>query len=123
MRALDRGSLRLAKPPPLSIQDLAREGTELALTVFVYPSALQANLLSAPVRRAFRAALARFAADAPLLLMGHHDADGLAALAVLARAFRHTGRPVRMRVVGRGENPWSPEIAAELADLELGGII
>jgi len=77
----------------------------------------------ARLRRVFRRALEGFERDAPVLLMGHHDADGLGALALLTRAFRAAGREVLTRIVGRGENPWSAEMAAELAPLRIGGLI
>lgn len=71
----------------------------------------------------FRAAVDGFSAEVPLLLMGHHDADGLSALALLARAFEFNGCAYRIRIVGRGENPWSPEMAAEFERVSVGGII
>jgi single-stranded-DNA-specific exonuclease len=46
---------------------------------------------------------------APLIL-GHFDADGLAAVAVLKRSLKGAS----VRLVGKGENPWSPEMRAEL---------
>lgn len=58
-----------------------------------------------------------------MLVMGHHDADGLAALALLARALQFNNRPYRLRIVGRGENPWSSEMATELESVPAGGII
>ena len=75
------------------------------------------------LRRIFRRGLDGFGRDAPVLLMGHHDADGLGALALLTRAFPAAGREVIPRIVGRGENPWSPAMAAELAPLRIGGLI
>jgi len=47
---------------------------------------------------------------APLIL-GHFDADGLAALAILKRSLPEAD----MRLVGKGENPWDPDVGAELA--------
>ena len=47
---------------------------------------------------------------APLIL-GHFDADGLAALAILKRSLPDAS----MRLVGKGENPWEPGVQAELA--------
>ncbi|HEX2198263.1 MAG TPA: hypothetical protein VHG88_06555 [Burkholderiales bacterium] len=82
-----------------------------------------ARLDPARLRRVFCRALEGFRRDAPVLLMGHHDADGLGALALLTRAFRAAGREVLTRIVGRGENPWSPAIAAELARLRISGVI
>jgi len=70
----------------------------------------------------FRAALAGFDRTKPVAVLGHFDADGLAALAILARALGRAGWTVRPRVVGKGENPWDPEFAATL-DPELGGAI
>ena len=51
------------------------------------------------------------------LLCGHHDADGLSALALLARAWeRKFGERPPLRIVGRGENAWTKEFADTLAD-------
>jgi len=63
---------------------------------------------------AFRGAVAGFDPAGTVLVLGHHDADGLSSAAVLARALDRAGRRVEVRVVGRGENVWSPEMAAEL---------
>ena len=52
------------------------------------------------------------------LLCGHHDADGLSALALMARAWeRRFGERPAMRIVGRGENAWTEEFADTLGDL------
>ncbi len=75
------------------------------------------------VRAAFRAATERFDPGRPALILGHFDADGLSAMALLARSFERAGRPARLRVVGRGENPWSEAVRAELAREEVGGLI
>jgi single-stranded-DNA-specific exonuclease len=79
-------------------------------------------LQAIPRQPRFKAALTRFG-EGPVLLLGHHDADGLASLALLARAFAMLDRPVRIRIVGRGENAWSPAMAEELRGMEIGGII
>lgn len=57
------------------------------------------------------------------LLCGHHDADGLSALACLGRAWaiKHGSKP-QMRIVGRGENAWTPEFADSLQD-DLDGLV
>lgn len=73
-------------------------------------------------RRRFAAALATMPAGVPLVL-GHFDADGLAATAILARALARAGRPAAIRIVGKGENPWSPELRAELAGRAPAGLI
>lgn len=75
------------------------------------------------VRAAFRAALDRFDPDRPALILGHFDADGLSATALLARAFERAGRSSRIRVVGRGENPWSDAMQAELAGEDIGALL
>jgi single-stranded-DNA-specific exonuclease len=48
----------------------------------------------------------------PPLILGHFDADGLSAVAILKRSLQ--GADVRL--VGKGENPWNPEIRAELEE-------
>ena len=65
----------------------------------------------------FRAAAADFGAR-PLIL-GHFDADGLAATAILARSL--DGCDVRL--VGKGENPWSEAIREVVAERRPGGLI
>lgn len=47
----------------------------------------------------------------PPLILGHFDADGLAAVAILKRCLPGSA----VRLVGKGENPWSEELRAELA--------
>ena len=74
-------------------------------------------------RDVFRDALAGFHPAKPVLILGHFDADGLSAMAVLARALERAGRAAQLRVVGRGENPWSNAIRAELAGEDVGGLI
>lgn len=71
----------------------------------------------------FRDGLARVPADRAVLILGHFDADGLSAVAILARALRRTGRAADIRLVGKGENPWSPELRAELEARAPGGLI
>jgi single-stranded-DNA-specific exonuclease len=62
----------------------------------------------------FAGTVASFPADRPALLMSHNDADGLSAAALLARAMARSGRPPRVRLLGRGENAWSPELKASI---------
>jgi single-stranded-DNA-specific exonuclease len=96
----------------------------------VVRSVLQTNAPHAPrgepshaAREAFRDALASFRRRGPILLMGHNDADGLAAVAILARALQRAGRRIAVRLVGRGESPWSTQMAAEVAPQSLAGVI
>ncbi len=71
----------------------------------------------------FREALSRFDAAKPTLIMTHNDADGLTAGALFARMFERLGRAHAIRVVGRGENPWSSAIREEYAGAAFGGLI
>jgi hypothetical protein len=57
----------------------------------------------------------RIAAGQPTLILTHNDADGLAAEAIFARGFARAGRDARVRILGRGENPWSQAMRGELA--------
>ena len=71
----------------------------------------------------FREALGRFDAGAPALVMTHNDADGLTAGALFARMFERLGRASAVRVLGRGESPWSSAIRDEYAGATFGGLI
>ncbi len=75
------------------------------------------------VQKTFREAVDRFKADAPALILGHNDADGLSASALLARALSQQAHPPRVRILGRGENPWSDTMRAELSKAPVGGLI
>ena len=72
---------------------------------------------------AFRAALATFQADRAPLILGHFDADGLSAVALLARSLARSGRPAEIRIAGKGENPWSLDLRTELARRNPGGLV
>jgi single-stranded-DNA-specific exonuclease len=52
-------------------------------------------------------------APPPVLVLCHDDADGLSAGLLLAEALARAGRLARIRIVGRGEDPWSAELRAE----------
>jgi hypothetical protein len=73
----------------------------------------------AAAREAFGRALGRFDNGRAALILGHFDADGLSAVAVLKRALERAGRAADVRLAGKGENPWS----AELAERSPGGLI
>ncbi|HUS15120.1 MAG TPA: phosphoesterase [Chloroflexia bacterium] len=74
-------------------------------------------------RKAFRDAVAAFKPAKPVLILGHHDADGLSSAAILFRALERSGRHAKVRLLGRGENAWSPEMALELRAQDIGGLI
>lgn len=57
------------------------------------------------------------------MILGHFDADGLSAVAILARALERAARPADIRIVGKGENPWSSSLRAELAHSPPGALI
>ena len=71
----------------------------------------------------FATAVQAFDRTKPVWILGHNDADGLSATAVLARAFGAAGWVVRTRIVGRGESPWSDAMRTELADEPVGGVV
>jgi single-stranded-DNA-specific exonuclease len=75
------------------------------------------------VREAFRSALDGFDRSRPALILGHFDADGLSAVAILKRALDEAHRPCEVRLVGKGENPWSAAIRTELEERRPGGLI
>jgi single-stranded-DNA-specific exonuclease len=74
-------------------------------------------------RKKFHDALAACNPAKPVLILGHHDADGLSSAAILLRALKRSGRDARIRLLGRGENVWSPEMASELQRQDIGGLI
>ncbi|WP_338663063.1 hypothetical protein VQH23_23360 [Pararoseomonas sp. SCSIO 73927] len=70
-------------------------------------------------RRAFEGARRGFDPSRPPLVLCHHDADGLAAGAILARALPGAAA----RVIGRGEGAWTEETAAEVRARDPGGLL
>ncbi|WP_374302430.1 DHH family phosphoesterase [Paracoccus sp. (in: a-proteobacteria)] len=77
----------------------------------------------ASVGPVFRAALDHFDPDRRPLILGHFDADGLSAAAILAQAMDRAGRPADIRIMGKGENPWSPHIRRQLEERQPGGLV
>jgi len=69
----------------------------------------------------FASAVRAFRPD-PLVL-GHFDADGLAAAAILERGLGASGTRISTRIVGKGENPWSCDIRKELEARAPGGLV
>jgi single-stranded-DNA-specific exonuclease len=78
---------------------------------------------SADQPAAFQSAVARFDRAAPVGILTHNDADGLAAAALLARALGRVDVSAQVRILGRGENPWSEAIGDELRAQTIGGLI
>lgn len=72
---------------------------------------------------AFQAALEAFLPDRRPLILGHFDADGLSAAAILSHTLERAGRPADIRIMGKGENPWSSDIRQELEDRQPGGLV
>jgi len=72
---------------------------------------------------AFAKGLAGFDPDRPVLILGHFDADGLSAAAILARALRSDGRAAEVRITGKGESPWDDALRDELRGRDPGGLI
>ncbi|MBE7245966.1 MAG: DHH family phosphoesterase [Actinomycetospora chiangmaiensis] len=58
-----------------------------------------------------------------MLILTHHDADGLSSGALLSRALERAGRPCTVRLVGRGESAWTDPVRAETAGRDIGGLI
>ena len=79
--------------------------------------------LQAEASQRFRVAAERFDKIKKTLILGHFDADGLSAIAILARSLDRFGYATDIRLVGKGENPWSPAMHEELARRSPGGLI
>ena len=73
--------------------------------------------------RRFSEAFATFDPVHPVVLLTHNDADGLSAGALFKRGLDRLGRACDIRIVGRGENPWSESIRRDLAGQAMGGLI
>lgn len=84
---------------------------------------LHADDPRAEAGRLFAETVARFDPERPALVLGHFDADGLSAVAIVARALERAGRSVAVRIVGRGENPWDADVREEIAARPPGGLI
>ncbi|RST31386.1 DHH family phosphoesterase [Sphingomonas ginkgonis] len=72
---------------------------------------------------AMREALAWFDPARPMVVLGHFDADGLSAAALLVRALEAHGRHAVPALVGKGEGPWDEAVRDRLAVLDPGGLI
>ncbi|WP_374944186.1 DHH family phosphoesterase [Sphingomonas sp.] len=74
-------------------------------------------------REAFAGALATFDTARSVVVLGHFDADGLTATAILVRALRAAGRTAEAVIVGKGESPWDEAVGARLAAHAPGGLV
>ena len=79
--------------------------------------------IRAAAQAAMAEALATFQATGPIVVASHFDADGLAAAAILVRAFQASGRPARPLVIGRAQSPWDAEIGQRIAALHPAGLV
>ena len=59
----------------------------------------------------------------PILVLGHFDADGLGAAAILVRALTAAGRAAEPLIVGKGEGLWEEPLASRLRDAAPGGLV
>jgi single-stranded-DNA-specific exonuclease len=74
-------------------------------------------------QRAFAQALDAVAADAPVIVLCPNDADGLSAGALLARGLARISRPTSVRLIGRGESPWSDPVKGEVRSANPGLVV
>lgn len=74
-------------------------------------------------RTAFAAALDTMDCARGIALLGHFDADGLSALAILARALDGAGIANDVLVTAKGETPWDDTVRARLTALNRGGLV
>lgn len=77
----------------------------------------------AEVGPAFHAALLGLDPARPVLVLGHFDADGLSAAALLQRALVRSGRAAEVWPIGKGESPWSPALRARIEARAPAGLI
>jgi single-stranded-DNA-specific exonuclease len=57
------------------------------------------------------------------MVLCHNDADGLSAGALLARGLARISRPTSVRLVGRGESPWSDPVKGEVRSANPGLVV
>lgn len=68
-------------------------------------------------------ALKAFDRSRPIVVVGHFDADGLSATAILMRALERAGWSAVPLIAGKGETPWDGDMEARLRALDPGGLI
>ena len=68
-------------------------------------------------------AVAGFRDAGPVIVLGHFDADGLSAAAILVRALRTAGKPVQPLVIGKTESPWDGAVSRRIAALDPAGLV
>lgn len=64
----------------------------------------------------FFAFLSQLPPEVSFYVLGHSDADGLTAAAILARSLRTKGFRVQAGVTRKGENAWSPSVLQRIKD-------
>lgn len=79
--------------------------------------------LRAAAAAGMSSALAGFGLDGPIVVLGHFDADGLAAVAILTRALRGAGRDTIPLTIGKTETPWDEAVRDRIAALAPAGLI
>lgn len=72
---------------------------------------------------AMSAALAGFHPDGPIVVLGHFDADGLGAVAILTRALRVAGHDAIPLTIGKTETPWDEAVRDRIAALAPAGLV
>jgi len=72
---------------------------------------------------AFEAASAGFDRTRPVAVLGHFDADGMAAVAIVVRALADDGWRAVPLLVGKAETPWDAAVRGRLAALDPGGLV
>ena len=72
---------------------------------------------SADAGERFRHAVGDLSHQDTIALLGHFDADGLSALALLVRGLQRSGYSVEPLILGKGETPWSPTVRDRLQQL------
>jgi single-stranded DNA-specific DHH superfamily exonuclease len=74
-----------------------------------------AHDLAATAADGFAAALRDIDPARPIAVLGHFDADGLSAVAILVRALASQGLRAEPHLTGKGETPWNDTVRARLS--------
>ena len=68
-------------------------------------------------------AVSEFRGNGPVVVVGHFDADGLSATAILVRALQAAGKNAEALIVGKLETPWDCEVGQRIASRHPAGIV